>query len=289
MSVNNIDPVLVREHLRKLLAATLTEKEQAWLEEKDQLLSGAPEKGDFHLTFSSVSRFIDRKPVAAGPELQAEAEQIRTGWRPGSWTADRVARVYFLVLSTPRELPESLDFIMDVFDTADMREQVAIFSALPTLPHPEAYVQLAAEGLRTNMAPVFDAVALDNPYPQQHFPEAAWNQLFLKAAFMGRPLYRIQGVPGRANAELSRMILDYVHERWSAGRDVSPEIWRPTAAFLTDDHREALEKLSADERPLQRAAATLVLAGKTTGRVTLEGAEWSWTSIGEQLEEATEK
>lgn len=286
MSKHTVDLPQVQSYLREILTAELSEREQQWLKDKHELLTNNPEKGDFHLTFSSVSRFIQSKAMALTEEQKREASELCKGWRPWVWTTDRTCRVYFLVLCTPKEADAGLAFVMDVFDTADMKEQVAIFSALPLLPHPKTFTKLAVEGLRTNMAPVFDAVALDNPFPQYFFDEAPWNQLFLKAAFMGRPLYRIEGVQKRANAELSRMILDYVHERWSAGREVSPEIWRATTGLLNDDHREALEKLEKSSDPLQRIAAELTLSGNENP-ITVGGEEWTWEKIGKAKEKAT--
>lgn len=285
MSKHKVDLPQAQSYLSEILAANLSAQEQQWLNDKHELLTNNPEKGDFHLTFSSVSRFIQSKPMELTKAQKEAATQLHEGWRPWVWTTDRTCRVYFLSICTPADEEDGLAFVKDVFDTADMKEQVAIFSSLPLLPHPATYTQLAVEGLRTNMAPVFDAVALDNPFPKDHFAEAAWNQLFLKAAFMGRPLYRIEGVGKRANAELSRMILDYVHERWSAGRDVSPEIWRPTTGLLNDDHRAALEKLEKSSDKLQHIAAELTLSGNENP-ITINGEEWTWERIGQAYEQA---
>lgn len=288
MSDNMLNLARGQSYLRKVLSKVLSAQEQQWLNDKHELLTNHPEKSDFPLSFSSVSRFIQRRPLEVSEPDRLEADQICSGWRPWLWTTDQTCRVYFLCLCTPRKTGAGLTFLLDVFDTADMREQIAIFSALPFLPDPEQFTKLAVEGLRTNMAPVFDAVALDNPYPQTFFEEAAWNQLFLKAAFMGRSLYRIEGVPERANAELSRMILDYVHERWSAGREVSPEIWRPTTGFLSEEHRKALAKLQASSNEIQRAAAALVLSGSEESQ-EIDGKSWNWKKIGLEHEKATVK
>ena len=230
------------------------------------------------MAFSSVPRFISPKKVSDSKELRQAAAAIKSDWSPYLWTRDQLCRVLFLSITLPSDPAAASEFLVDLYDTADMSEQVAIFSALPILPHPASNIKLAADGLRTNMAPVFDSIALHNPYPTDHFAEAPWNQMFLKAAFMERPLYKINGVEQRANVELSRIILDYVHERWAAGRIVSPEIWRPTAQFLSSEHREALEKLAQDSDELQRAAAALTLNPASAA----SDQTWDWNTIGQK-------
>ena len=273
------------EYLKKMLTLALSPQELNWLDEKGEVLRQSLDIGDFHLVFSSVARCIERKTVEVNEELRQEAEAIHSGWYPFEWTTDRIVRVYVLGTYCPQEAQAAKDFIEDVFDTADMQEQVAIFSALSLLPHPEGNVKLASEGIRTNMTPVFDSVALGNPYPSQYFEEGPWNQLYLKAAFMGRPLYKIIGVSERANKDLSRIILDYAHERWAAGREVSPEIWRPTVNFLSQEHEEGLSKLLQHSDPLQQAAATLVLTPSEA--YSPDGTLWTWEKIGMALNNPT--
>ena len=88
----------------------------------------------------------------------------------------------------------------------------------PLLPYPEHFIDLAIDGLRSNITSVFNAIALHNPYPADYFAEAAWNQMVLKAVFVDSPLSHIQGLDARANDKLARMLGDYAHERWAAGR-----------------------------------------------------------------------
>ena len=139
-----------------------------------------------------------------------------------------------------------------------MNELVALYSSLPLLPHPAELIMRCAEGLRTNIVSVFDAITLQNPYPFDYLDEHAWNQMFLKAAFLDRPLYMITGVDKRANEDLARIISDYAHERWAASRVISPEIWRPVTDYVNDILLKDLSHLFADKDPLNHAAAALV-------------------------------
>ena len=67
---------------------------------------------------------------------------------------------------------------------------------------------------------VFEAIACENPFPRDHFPEANFNQLVLKAMFLDVPLDRVLGWRERNNLELRRMAADYAAERRAAGRSV---------------------------------------------------------------------
>jgi hypothetical protein len=147
-----------------------------------------------------------------------------------------------------------------VFSTADLQELVTLYAALPLLPYPEQHVKRAAEGVRTTMTQVFDAIALDNPYPHDYLPEEAWNQLVLKSVFNVRPLYRIYGLDARRNEHLAHMLVDYAHERWAAGRTLTPELWRMVGPYLQAGHLADIQRLFQSPETIQHEAAALALA-----------------------------
>jgi hypothetical protein len=147
---------------------------------------------------------------------------------------------------------------------------VALYRGLPLYPGAPLHVLRAAEGVRSNMRVVFEAVAHRNPYPAEQFGEPAWNQMVLKALFVGSRLHPIVGLDARRNALLARMLCDYAHERWAASRPVSPELWRCVGPFasgaLLDDFRRLLERGTAVE---QQAAALALLDASDPAAIRL--------------------
>lgn len=107
-----------------------------------------------------------------------------------------------------------------LFQTADVSEQQLIVLVLPLLQSPERFLHVAAEATRTNIVPVFSAMALCNPFPQVYFDENQWNQMVLKAIFLGCAVNEIDGLHERHNSALSETIFQYISERHSASRSV---------------------------------------------------------------------
>jgi hypothetical protein len=81
--------------------------------------------------------------------------------------------------------------------------------------------------------------------------------MVLKAAFIDCPVSDIFGLERRANAMLSEMAIDLVHERKSAGRDITPEIWRIIAPFLSTNHLKDIKALFEDKNVLSQETAAL--------------------------------
>jgi hypothetical protein len=142
------------------------------------------------------------------------------------WQREDAARA--LLLIAHRGTGRSGDaFVADAlacFEQGDAREQQSFLRAIALWPEAKAFLPYAIDACRTNIVPVFEALACENPYPSQYFPERNFNQVVLKAMFNSIALQRIVGLPSRLNAELSRMARDYAAERTAAGRSVPADI-----------------------------------------------------------------
>ena len=182
----------------------------------------------------------------------AAAEAARPGWNPAGWSIDGAARVLALLVYG-RSGPFA-EVFKHLRRTADAAELVALYRGLPLYPEPESLEFEVGEGLRrSNIRAVFEAIAHDNPYPREHFDEHRWNHMVLKALFVGSRLAPIEGLDARANPELARILHEYAHERWAAGRPVTPELWRCIGPFAAGDM--ALADLARARRQRRRRRA----------------------------------
>jgi hypothetical protein len=203
-------------------------------------------------------RRLGRADLVLGPEAIADAGRAREGFDPTGLSVDQAARIAF-VLAAYRGDEAFARTVEDLCRTADVQELVAYYRGLAVFPAGELLRDRAAEGIRSAMRPVFEAVAHRNPYPKAHLDDRAWNQMVLKALFIGSTLAPIQGLDERANPELAATLVDYAEERWAARRPVSPELWRCVGPFADDRALAALERVLTSGRPRERQAAALSL------------------------------
>jgi len=115
---------------------------------------------------------------------------------------------------------EHVVLVRDLIRRGEVRERQAVLRVLAALPEPARFVDLAVDACRTNVQSVFEAIACDNAYPARHFPDGAFNQMTLKALFIGAPVARIVELGARTTDELVRMVEAYASERRAAGRPV---------------------------------------------------------------------
>lgn len=236
-----------------------------WLWAQGELLTREPKPATLQLLFSLVPRITGKEPLGLEEADRDAAKAARRNWDPGNITVDQASRLWLLLALSVAE--ESFVACLDqLFLTADLSEQVLLYQALPLYPYPHRHRLRAAEGLRSSIPLVFDAVALRNPYPAEQLSEQAWNQMVLKALFLGSPLHPIVGLDERANPRLASMLHDHAHERWAAGRSVSHELWRCVGPFLAGDRVADLHRVLTSASPLERQAAALALASSADPR-----------------------
>lgn len=168
-----------------------------------------------------------------------------------------IGRLALLVQALETDPDHFSDKIVRLAQMADSKELETFLKYLVLLPKPERFSFIAVDSLRTNIATVFDTIALNNMYPVLYFNDQQWNQMYLKAVFIGSDLSKIRGVDQRANADLARIISDYAHERWAASRTIDPLIWRPTTNCLQDALLDDMKRLLASDDIAENKAAVL--------------------------------
>lgn len=238
--------------LWEILTAQLAPSEAKWLEEK-----GGAEPLALMTAFVAAPRFLAKRTVKPTVQQTLELNEIMPGYSVEDWGIVRLSRVWLLSCLDTADKEEYCRHIETLFDTAEMNEMVALYSALSTLAYPEKWLFRATDAVRSNMGVVFDAVALKNPYPTQYFTELAWNQLVLKAIFNDKPIHFIVGLEERVNENLAFTLSDFAHERWAAGRTVPAQVWRLVSKFLNEELLSDMQHLFRSESLHDQQAAAL--------------------------------
>jgi len=234
-------------------------EEWRWLAERVAHGAATPDR-DVFITLGLIPRRLGRADLRLDQSDLDAAGAARPGWDPRGWSVDGAARVWVLLQTVARadNFPENFQRLCR---TADAAEAIALYRGLPLYPQGERLEAQAAEGVRSNMSAIFEAVAHHNAYPRGYFSDHRWNHMILKALFVGSALAPIQGLDERANPELALMLFDYAHERWAAERDVSLELWRAIGPFATSAPMLAdLGRVLSSGTPKERAAAALALS-----------------------------
>jgi hypothetical protein len=282
------------ELLRRWLDRQLPEAASAWLGAQLDGLAGKVRDRDLYLALGLVPRKLGKADLDLSAANLEAAGRARPGWDPRGWSVDQAARILILLHAggTGAVFAQRLT---QLCRTADVAEAIAFYRGLPLYPDPERLEAQAAEGTRTNMRAVFEAVAHRSPYPKEQFAENRWNHMVLKALFVGSALHPIQGLDERANPTLARMLCDYAHERWAAGRPVSPELWRGVGPHADAEGLADLQRVLATGSASERKAAALALAacpdqraGELLGSApdvarALRSGELSWARLAEEL------
>lgn len=180
-----------------------------------------PDPLSARIAFGKLNRAVRPAPLQDGTGTAEVARLLGDS----HLETDTLARVAFVVgLAERFGQLDFADVLTTLYRTGSDREQVGILRALAFVPAPENAVPLAREASRTNDVDVFSALACESPFPAAYLPDAAFEQLVLKALFIGVPLARILDIQTRVTPELQRMVTDFADERRAAGRPVPADV-----------------------------------------------------------------
>ncbi len=229
------------------------EELSTWFEQKiDSNLNAS----QFYLTFGMIGRKFKEEFVTLNSQATEAFMAINPAFDPAFWTLKDLCRLC-LILKLP--IAENTKLLETLLGSSDRKEQIIIFKSIQYLKNAGDFVMIMADGLRTNMVDVFDAIALNNSFGQRYFEDNAWNQMILKSIFMERPLYRILGVDKRKNEKLASILYDFVKERWSAGRLEHPELWRVISGYESEEILKDLIALANSNKKFSSKSAVNIL------------------------------
>jgi len=270
-----------------------------WCQEKAGLIYSAENTQSLYAAFGATPRKTGKELIELLESEASEILTIRLVPSLQSWTIDRLVRVWFLMHLDASDELKYIETIETLFLSAEMNEQVALYSALPLLAHSKTWTNRCAEGVRSNIGDVLESIMCNNPYPSENLDEPAWNQLVLKAIFTEKPIHQIINLDRRSNQNLANTLSDYAHERWAANRQVHPLLWRCVGNYINEKIFSDIEQISVSPNPSEREAAALVcsqndyshaknlLRGNSELREIIESG-MTWDKLAKKLEMLTQ-
>jgi len=286
-----VNPDWFIQYFQNIIQRTASPAAFEWLLEKANQFVNDKGTSIFYSTFTTVPRQTGKLPFTLTEAEISELSNNAEGFSLNGYTIDRLVRVWIL-LKWPSENKDAyLKTISQLFKAAEMNELVALYSALPLLQYPEDWVKQCAEGVRSNIGTVLEALICNNPYPSKYLEEAAWNQLVMKAFFTDKPVNQIIGLDERANKALAYTLSDYAHERWAAGRSVDPQLWRLVGKFIDERTFPDLKRVFFNGDVIEKQAVALtfyntdnipaqvLLASEPALKLTIENGQLTWDKI----------
>ncbi len=248
------------DYLAQLNAAVRersTEEARQWLDDAYRQLDTAADPVD---TLSLLSARSRRKlglvPLGAG------AADIVTDIGPvpiAAWPLGDAGRVALLLAGAAHHPQHAVALADGLFRGGDEIERAVVIRALALVSADDGLKHLALEVGRTNSVALFAALARHNPYPAARYSDHEFNQMILKALFIGVNIDAVHGLELRANADLSRMCEDYIDERRAAGRDVPADIWLALGPHASAGGNTLMLTYLEDQDPSHRYYAAVAL------------------------------
>lgn len=226
--------------LSALLDVVLAAGARTWLADAAAVVAADPAK--IHVVFPAVRRRCGHARIDSG------------------WTADEAARVVLINAVAPAVRAKET---ASLYHRGERAERRAVLLALSTTDLGDEGLSLVRDALRSNDSTLIEAAL--GTFAAVHLPDDEYRQAVLKCVFSEIPLGHVEGLPGRADDELARMLADFARERVAAGRDAPADIWPIVRTFpaATAVQRAAISADLTSDVPARRAAAAAAVAHLT--------------------------
>ena len=216
----------LRDLFLQIIKQNLSADALEWLENKAGLVKTEEKTLQLNQSFSHLPKLSGKGAIELTVAEAQQIQELLPGFSIEEWSIDRLCRVWLLMQLDDSDKEVYQKKINGLFSAAEMNEEVALYSALPFYSFPQEWVAKCANGIRSNIGTVLEAIMYHNPFPAHYLSEASWNQLVLKAFFTEKDVTKITGFYERVNHALTETLNDYVQERQAAHRTVAPEIFK---------------------------------------------------------------
>lgn len=214
----------VKQFLTQVLHERLSAEQWSWLEAVCATIQSGAGSNAITASYAAASRRLGKRALQLTLSEQAGLAESFRLMQMNRWGADEAGRAVILLSLVERPRDEFVEIVRQCYEFGDSREQQSWLRSLSLLPESELFLDTAIDSCRTNIVPLFEAIACENPYPSRYFLELNFNQMVLKCLFNRIALSRVIGLESRYNPELTRMADHYVKELNAAGRDVPKDI-----------------------------------------------------------------
>ncbi len=221
----NIPNKIVANNIQEDLFKQLNPVEIKWLNESITLLIESQDKINNLLDLSAVVNRNFTSPVQLSHSLLMTASNAE------------IIRILLIKIALHSLMqPDQGVLLKQYYRGADSSEKIAWLKGLFYIDEQGVALNTAISASRCNSLDEFTALALNNDYVVQHFPELNFNQLVLKSLFMGLDISCINMLSSRLNAKLSNMCVSFAIEQALANRIPHASLWR--AVKPNDLHEE---------------------------------------------------
>src|SRR3569833_2932616 len=159
------DVVGMKDLLWEFIVTNTTAETQEWLQKMGDTQNGA---ANFNTAFILIPRKTGKAIIQLSHKQKEKLAAIRNDFSVIGWSVDRLCRLWLLLQLDDTDRDKYFRTIENLFLSAEMNELVALYSALPLLTYPEMWIKRCAEGIRSNIAGVLEAIMLHKPNPAEN-------------------------------------------------------------------------------------------------------------------------